>query len=129
MEKGPGRLVTAPAQHQLHSQSAGSVLLAGHLPDRPQPGAQRQAAVLKDRAGRYRGLMTAGTADQSATLRQPSLLPPTAGTAKALWPSQPSQIRPALFLGGEALLQFQERLGVVFNHPALLHLGVGGVNR
>src|SRR2546427_8864275 len=44
-------------------------------------------------------------------------------------PAQGRQVSTALLVGGKLLFQFQKRRRIVLNHPFLLPLGVGGVNR
>ena len=54
----PSRLVTAQTQHSMAAQGADVVLLAGHIPDRPEPDLQRQVGVLEDRCGLHPDLLT-----------------------------------------------------------------------
>src|ERR1700724_1865066 len=74
VEPGPGRLVAPQAKYLLKGVSAGSVLLAGHQPDRLEPESERLARVLKDGPGGDRGLVTAGgTLHQAAAPNGPPL--------------------------------------------------------
>jgi hypothetical protein len=129
MENGPGGLITAPAQNSLHSQSAGSIFLAGNLPDGPEPGPQRQTTILENRAGGYRSPMMACRADSSAAPRRPSFPPLAAGTAETRGPPQTFQVRATLVLRSETLFQLKKRSRVVFTHLPPLPDGVSAVNR
>ena len=108
MQPRPSRLVTPQPQHPLEAHGAGTVLLAGHPPDRPEPKCQGLAGVLKDRPGRHRTLVVATrTLQQNAGLR-PTFPPATARAAKAVRPTEPKQILPAGLLRRKASLKFHQ---------------------
>jgi hypothetical protein len=80
VQQGPGRLVAAQPEYPLQAQSAGAVLLAGHVPHGPEPDGEGQMAVLKDRARGHRRLAPAGRAQPQTPRHAPG---GTAGTARA----------------------------------------------
>ena len=129
MQNRPRGLIAAQAQDTLQPQRAGSVLLAGHLPDRSTPQPQRQTAILENGPGSHCGLMTTASTDPSPSLRRPGLPSATLGTGKSFRPPQCRQVSAALLIGGKTLFHFQKRLRIVLNHPFTLPLAVGGVNR
>jgi len=123
VQPAPCRLVAAQSQHPLDAQRTDAVLLAGHIPDRPEPQRQRQAAALEDRAGRHRRLMpTAGTQPQPPAGR-PRLAAAAAGTDKAVGPAKREQILSTRLLAGEAFLQFHQRARILFHEPERYRLG------
>jgi len=62
VQPSPRRLVAAQPQDLLEPLGARPGLLAGHPPPSAEPRGQRGPGVLKDRAGRHRGLSSAGRA-------------------------------------------------------------------
>ena len=129
MKNRPRGLVAAQAQDTLQPKRTGTVLLARHMPHGSAPQPQRQMAVLENRARSHRGLVPTVTTDQSPPLRGPRFSPATPWADKSFRPPERPQVSSALLIGGKSLFQFQKRLWVVLNHPFLLQLGVGGVNR
>ncbi len=129
MKNRPRRLIAAQAQDTLHPKRTGSVLLARHMPHRSAPQPQRQTAVLENRPCGHRCLVPTTATDHSPSLRGPRFSPPTLWADKSFRPPECLQVSTALFVSGKSPFQFQKRLRIVLNHPFLLRLGVGGVNR
>src|SRR5712692_9550345 len=129
VQNRPSGLIAAQTQDALQPKCAGPILLTGHVPERPAPQPQGQTAILENSTGRDRCLVTTGGAYQPSSLRRPSFPPSTPWAHKSLWPAQGRQVSTALLVGGKLLFQFQKRRRIVLNHPFLLQLGVGGVNR
>src|SRR6266699_2328814 len=129
VQNRPSCLIAAQAQDALQPKCAGPILLTGHVPERPAPQPQGQTAILENSTGRYRCLVTTGGAYQPSSLRRPSFSPSTPWAHESLWPAQGRQVSTALLVGGKLLFQFQKRRRIVLNHPFLLQLVVGGVNR
>ena len=65
MHPDPGCLVAVEPQNLLQTDGAGTVLLAGHVPDGPKPHPQRLMRVLKDGSGGDRSLVAALATDVS----------------------------------------------------------------
>ena len=116
MEPTPGGQVMAQTQHPLQSQSAGPVLLAGDVPDRPKPQPQGLTGVLKNGPSRDCGLMAAGGANPALVNRRPSLMSLTTWAHKSIGPAQSKKIGATGFLGGEPLLKRQKGSRIIFSH-------------
>src|SRR5215208_4520356 len=108
MQPSPGGIVTPQAQYPLQSYCAGTVLLAGDCPHRPEPNRERLTGVLEDCPGRNRALITATRTLQQHLAHWPSLPLPTPRTPKPIRPPQPDQIVSASCLGRKAPLKFRQ---------------------
>ncbi len=67
----PRRLIRPEPRAPLQTQRRDPVLLRAHEPHRREPGPQRLATAMKDRARRHRGLAATRTAHPQAPARDP----------------------------------------------------------
>ncbi len=126
MHPDPGRLVAAEPQNLLQAHGAGTVLLAGHVPNGPKPHPQGLMRVLKDRSRSGRRLVTTTVADDPASRRRPTAAVLATRTKKSLRPPKLLQIRSTDLFRIESLLQFQDCPRIVL-HARILDVGGGGV--
>ncbi len=120
----PGRLVASQAQHPLYGQGTGSGLLAGDLPDRPEPDLQGQTGALENRPCRHGHLIPALAAEPQPATHGPSLPAGAPRTNETLRPTKAEQIFPTGLVGGEPLLQFQQCPWVILHDQKHYRLGV-----
>ena len=100
----PRRHIAAQTQDALQPQSAGPVLLAGDIPDRPEPLLQRLASPLEDRPRRHRHLVVTLAALKPDSNRPgPFMIAARAG--KSVRPAQLHQVLPTGVLGREPCFQ------------------------
>jgi hypothetical protein len=111
----PRRHVAPQAEHLLQAHCAGSVLLAGNMPDRPEPHPQRLSRVLKNRPRSHRTLIATCSTNQSPPRCRPVSPGAASGANKAFRPSELNQVIPTGTLGRKPFLKFQDRPRVVFH--------------
>ena len=121
VQQGPGRLVAAESQCSLQTQSTHSILLAGDMPNGPEPNGERQMTVLENRARCYRDLVTAIRAQPQAPAGRPSPFSAAARTDETLEPPQGKQVLPTRLFVDEPFFQFQDRARIVFGHEDLYY--------
>ena len=115
MQPCPRRLVASQPQESLNRQSAGSVLLVGDMPHRPEPEQQRKSAAIKDRPRRHRRLSPTPPAKPQPSAHLPRARAATPGTSKAIRPSQPFQILLARLLCRKSSLKLHQRPRIRFH--------------
>ncbi len=120
MHPDPGRLVAAEPQNLLQAHGAGTVLLAGHVPNGPKPHPQGLMRVLKDRSRSGRRLVTTTVADDPASRRRPTAAVLATRTKKSLRPPKLLQIRSTDLFRIESLLQFQDCPRIVLHARILV---------
>ena len=103
------------AQHPLQSQGAGSILLAGHPPDRPKPQGKGHPRPLEDRACRCRSLVSAAGTHPAAATGGPIHFAVTSRANEPLGPAQRPQVLTARFFRREPSFQLHLRTRVVFH--------------
>src|SRR6266849_4843489 len=119
----PCCLVAPEAQHLLQRQGARTRLLAGDDPHGAKLHGQRGPGILKDGAGRHRGLSaTGGTLEQQAP-HWPRFRAPTVRTAEAVWPSQLNEVGAARLLRAEPGLEFGLCPRIIAHRPGHYILG------
>jgi len=127
VKPSPGLFVTPQAQHPLHDQGAGAVLLGDHAPRGLEPQPQWATCVLENRPGYDRGLMTDDRTPaylQQHPAQRPILFTTTARTPKPIGPPEAEQILPTSFLCGKTGFKLRQLPRVIFHSGAILHLVV-----
>src|ERR1700738_70069 len=124
MQPSPGRLVAAQTQNPLQPYGAGTVLLAGDGPHRPEPECQRFACVLENSPRCHRTLVVAPGTLQQNLIHRPSLLPTAPWAAKTIRPPQPDQILPTCRLGRETRLKFGQISRIALHRTPYYILGL-----
>ena len=105
----PGGLVAAEPEHPLQTESADAVLLAGNEPHGHEPGPERLARALEDRAGGERGAPATTAAAQQLIRHHPRLAAHAAVWAdEPVRPAQAPDVVPARRLVPEPLLHLLE---------------------
>ena len=93
---------------------ADALLLAGDVPSRREPNAQRSARLVEDRPGGYAALVSASAAEQSPSGRTPWVVRhATRRTTKSAWPSKLLQIRRTGPFAGKPVLEVAPRLRII----------------
>ena len=124
VKPSPSLFVTPQAQHPLHAQGAGAVLLGDHPPHGLKPQPQWATCVLENRPSCDRGLMTASSTLQQHPAQRPILFTTTARTPKPIGPPEAEQILPTSFLCGKTGFKLRQLPRVIFHSGAILHLVV-----
>ena len=119
--------IAAQAEDSLQSQRAGAVLLADDPPDSSEPGHQRRARILEERAGGHRRLVPAAPAHPEPPPGAPRLSSLTGGTHESVRPPKSREVVAARFLRGEEGLELLKRPRIVLPYPGLLPVGATGV--
>ena len=119
----PGRLVASQAQDLLKTDGTGTILLAGHVPDRSKPHPQWLVGVLKDSSRRYRGLVSTGTTNDPPSRCGPTAVALATWANKSIRPPQLQQILSAGILRAKPVLQFQNSPRIIFHTPIHYILG------
>src|SRR5439155_10214984 len=115
----------ADAQHPLHAQSTGPMLLVDDIPHGLKPQTQRQTGVPKERAGRNGEIMAASGAAVVRCFHSPNFRLRATRAARAIRPAELLQIHPAGFVIGEPGPELTNGFGIV-RHAHTLPDGVGG---
>src|SRR5512132_26467 len=109
----PSRPITTETQYPLHTQSAGSQLLVGDIPNGLKPQSQGFMRVGKERTRRNGKVVPALAAAVKWRLHRPNLHVRTIRTAHPVRPSQPLKVLAARGLRGEPVTQFHDRSRVI----------------
>jgi len=124
VEPTPRRLIAPQSKDSLHTQGAGSGLLARHQPSGPKPNLQRQVSSLEDGARSHGGLPAAILAGPAMPQIQPAHRSLAKRTNKATGPTQMGQVLTARILSSKPPLQFEQGLWIIFVHACILPVGV-----
>ncbi len=114
MQPYPGSLIAAQTQCPLQAQSAGSVLLAGHIPHGAEPQHQRFVSILENSARRQRCLVATLPALKQSARMAPGFVTATFGTAEAIRPTQVKQVPAAVLVCGKPRFKFRQIARIVF---------------
>src|SRR5262245_7652157 len=106
----------AQAQHPSHPPRAGSICLAIYIPHGSKPQPQGLARVVKERSSGGRGLMPTSATDKPPTSGSPGRASPAMWTDKTVRPTKLDKVIATSLVCGESILEFQQRLRVVFDH-------------
>jgi len=109
----PGRHVAPNTQDPLEAQGAHHVVVAGHVPDCPEPQTERLLRVPATRSGADRRLVVAPSARDECTRDQTRVVVAAPRATEAIGPAKVDKIVPARGVGREARLELQEILWVV----------------
>ena len=116
MQPCPSRLITPKAKNAFQSKGACPVLLAGHKPDRCEPGSQRHPCPMEDGSRSYRDLASALAAMKVAPACRPGFCTnATASTLETMWPTATKKIATASRFIGEPFQKLLIRARVVFS--------------
>ena len=103
--------IAAQAEDSLQSQRAGAVLLADDPPDSSEPGHQRRARILEERAGGHRRLVPTAPAHPEPPPGAPRLSSLAGGTHESVRPPESREVVAARFLRGEEGLDLRSVRG------------------
>jgi len=125
MQPCPSRLVTAQSQNPLKPFCVGTILLAGHPPNCPEPYRQRQSGPLKNCPSFYRGLISTFRTFIQTPVCKPCLGVFTSLADKAIGPTKSQQVLNTCFFCGKLLLKFQQVFWVILHRLPILYVGTG----
>ena len=109
----PSSLITAQAQHSLHSQRASAKLLVGYMPRCLKPHPHRLASAIKYRLGGYRGLTLAASTSDLLPICHPPLGPSAGRANKTIGPAQFQQICCTRLFSRKPFIKFLYRARIV----------------
>jgi hypothetical protein len=108
MKPCPSRLRTVQSQDLLQTGSANSRLLSADPPHGAEPHTKGLLGVLQDGSRRQRGLVVTTGAFDKIPFIGPSMVVPTGGTTKAIWPPLCKKIFSAGFFRSKSFVEFHQ---------------------
>ena len=118
--------IAAQAEDSLQSQRAGAVLLADDPPDSSEPGHQRRARILEERAGGHRRLVPTAPAHPEPPPGAPRLSSLAGGTHESVRPPESREVVAARFLPRRRGTRAPEASEDSPPYPGLLPVGATG---
>ncbi len=122
MEPCPSSPITAQSEDSFKPQCTGTILLAGHPPDRSKPKFQRLVCAVENCSRYDRDLIITASTLKHYGANGLRLFMATPRTTKSIWPTQLVKIIAAGFFRRKPVLEFRKCFGVILHGSLILHV-------